>query len=165
MGMPKAPKTPEEIQREEEEERKRKEEEEKKREEELAKKKIEDMNRQKRVKKALLRIKSKKILTPQENKEPTPSPQSNIATNPKFSSLARAMGNKILAGEPLLKKPGEKEKDKEKEKEEDAQHSDSIHEMYMSKPMDNSTTKKKKPKKVGFANENAIGEVDEEENN
>ena len=144
IGMPAAPKTPEQIAKEEEEERKRKEEEEKKREEELAKKKIEDQNRQKRVKKALLRIKSKKILQPHESKEPTPSAQPNIVTNSKFSDLAKAMGNKILAGEPLLRKDGtkekkpeekeketEKEKEKEKEQEEQAQHTDSIHEIIM----------------------------------
>ena len=181
IGMPAAPKTPEQIAKEEEEERKRKEEEEKKREEELAKKKIEDQNRQKRVKKALLRIKSKKILQPHESKEPTPSAQPNIVTNSKFSDLAKAMGNKILAGEPLLRKDGakdkkpeekeketEKEKEKEKEQEEQAQHTDSIHEIIMNKPMaNNGSMKKKKPKKVGFSdnvNANAIEEVTEEEN-
>ena len=137
IGMPNAPKTPEQIAQEEEEERKRKEEEAKKREEELARKKIEDMDRQKRVKKALLRIKTKKLLQP-VNKEPNPPPQPNIADNPKFMNLAKAMGNKIIAGEPLLKN---KIKDK-----------DTVGEIIMNKPMDSNTNaKKKKPKKVGFS--------------
>ena len=151
MGMPNAPKTPEQIAKEEEEERKRKEEEAKKREEELAKKKIEDQDRQKRVKKALLRIKTKKLLQP-ENKNPNPPPpQPNIADNPKFMNLAKAMGNKIIAGEPLLNK---KMKDK-------------VGEIIMNKPMDAGNTKKKKPKKVGFSDNgnDTDEEGDEDENN
>ena len=152
IGMPNAPKTPEQIAQEEEEERKRKEEEAKKREEELARKKIEDMDRQKRVKKALLRIKTKKLLQP-VNKEPNPPPQPNIADNPKFMNLAKAMGNKIIAGEPLLNK---KMKDK-------------VGEIIMNKPMDAGNTKKKKPKKVGFSDNgndtDEEGDEDENKNN
>ena len=154
IGMPAAPKTPEEIAREEEEERKRKEEEEKKREEELARKKVEDMDRQKRVKKALLRIKTKKTLQTVENKEPTPPPQPNISNNPKFSEMAKVVGNRILQGQPLLRNEG-KEKDQ-------------VHEIIMNKPMTkNGSMQKKKPKKIGFSDDpNAIDEEDdvEEEN-
>ena len=177
IGMPAAPKTPEQIAKEEEEERKRKEEEEKKREEELARKKIEAQDRQKRVKKALLRIKTKKVLQTHESKEPTPSAQPNIITNSKFSDLAKVMGNKILAREPLMRKDGakekkpeekEKEKEKEQEQEEQAQHTDSIHEIIMNKPISNNGSLRKKPTKVGFSdnvNANDIEEVTEEENN
>ena len=177
IGMPAAPKTPEQIAKEEEEERKRKEEEEKKREEELARKKIEDQDRQKRVKKALLRIKTKKVLQTHESKEPTPSAQPNIITNSKFSDLAKVMGNKILAREPLMRKDGakekkpeekEKEKEQEQEQEEQAQHTDSIHEIIMNKPISNNGSLRKKPTKVGFSdnvNANDIEEVTEEENN